>query len=486
MRFRQTPAFRWTALLAGALAWRLVLFVGAQGSDDLAYSRAAWSVAGGIAPVDQGIHGNRIGYVGFMGALYALFGAGSFTLVFLNLASSLAEVALARLIAREFLDDDGAWLAAVLVALLPVHVFYATEAHPDLPVAALTTLSALLFLRAKKAGSFGLYLASGLALGTAHLMKETAFMGLAALAALGGRPRRSALAVVAGFAAVVALEMLFFWSAAGDPLHRLRGTGAAQAQIMNSEFYLRTAPTFRRIAVDVPAMFFWPGDGNFAYFALLPLLAAGGAVLAWRRHDVPLRGPSVWALGQIALLTFWPVTLMPYRPAMVAFPRIFLVAAVPLAILAASFLRRIPFKGALPAFAAAALLSLGAALVLRGDARRESAGARMAHAATLDLPVVSDPRTIEFLRFYDGYRPGRPLRTWDQPPSTSPQYRVVNGIWLRNLRTWNDISPPPGFLDPGVAPFRTESIPGRLRLRSLLLGKVERVGEEELRIYRLP
>jgi len=28
MRFRQTAAFRWTALLAGALAWRRILFFG--------------------------------------------------------------------------------------------------------------------------------------------------------------------------------------------------------------------------------------------------------------------------------------------------------------------------------------------------------------------------------------------------------------------------------------------------------------------------
>jgi hypothetical protein len=486
MRFWQAPAFRWTALLAGALAWRLVLFVGAQGSDDLAYSRAAWTLAGGAVPVEQGIHGNRIGYVGVIGALYALFGAGSFALVFLNLAASVAEVALARLVAREFLDDGGAWLAAVLVALLPVHVFYATEAHPDLPLAALTTLSALLFLRARKSDALGLYLASGLALGAGHLVKETAFFGLAALAALGGRPRRRSLTVLAGFAAVVVLEMVFFWSAAGDPLHRLRGSGAQQAQIMTSEFYLRTAPTFRRLVADVPAMFFWPGNANFTYFSLLPLLALGGAVEAWRRRDVPLRGPAGWALGLAALLTFWPVTLLPYRPAMVAFPRIFLVAAVPLAILAASLLRRIPFRAAAPAFGASALLALGAALVLHGDGRRESAGARIAHAATRDLPVVSDPRTIEFLRLYDGYRPGRELRFWDAPAPAAPHYRVVNGIWIRNIRTWNGISPPAGFEDPGVAPLRTESIPGRLRLRSLLRGSIERVGTEELRIYKLP
>src|SRR5262245_57444912 len=147
MRFWQSAGFRWGALLGGALAWRLLLFVGAQGSDDLAYSEAAWSVSCLAFPANHGIHGARMGYVGTIGLLYGLFGAGTFSLVVLNLTASVAEVALARLVAREFLDDAGAWLAAILVAVLPAHVFYATEAHPDMPTAALTTLSALLFLR---------------------------------------------------------------------------------------------------------------------------------------------------------------------------------------------------------------------------------------------------------------------------------------------------------------------------------------------------
>lgn len=486
MRFWQAPAFRWTALLGGALAWRLLLFVGPQGSDDLAYSNAAWTVASGRFPLDQGIHGSRVGYVGTIGTIYALFGAGSFSLVLLNLAASMGEVALARLVARRFLDDAGAWLAAALVAVLPVHVFHATEAHPDMPAAALGTLSALFFLRAKDADRAGLFVLSGVALGAAHLMKETAFLGLAALAALGGRPRPRFLLVVGGFAAVVAAESLFFWAVSGDPLFRLRGVGLLQSAIMNSERYLQSAPTFRRLVLDVPAMLFWPGSGNYPYFALLPLLALGGAALAWRRGDGTLRGPMIWALAVTALLTFWPITLFPYRPAMVAFPRIFLVAAVPMTILAASLLRAIPAKAAGGLLVVMALAALGGSLILHADARRESAGARLAWSATRDLPVVADPRTIEFFRLYEGYAAGRLLRLWTAPAPDGPHYRVVNGLWIRNLSTWSGVRPPAGFEAPGVPAIRTESIPGRIRLRSLLRGRIERVGSETLAIYRLP
>ena len=486
MRFWHSPAFRWGALIGGALAWRLILFVGAQGSDDLAYSEAAWTISCGAFPANQGIHGARIGYVGIIGALYALFGAGTFSLVCFNLASSLAEVGLTRLVAREYLDDAGAWLAAALVAILPVHVFHATEAHPDVPTAALTTLSVLLFLRALKTDSVRGFLVSGAALGAAHWMKESAFMGLAALALLGGRPRPRALWAVAGFAGMVVLESCLFWAATGDPGYRIRTVRAMQGEIMNAGFYLQSAPTLRRLLLDVPLMFFWVGEGSFVHFALAPTLALVGAVWAWKRGDATLRGPILWAVSLLLLLTFWPIRLVPYRPAMVAFPRIFLVAAVPMAILAASALRRLPARGWAPVFGIVVAAGLAGALVLHSDGRRESAGARLAHPLTQDRPVVSDPRTIQFFRLYDGYFHHRSLVSWKSPTPAEPHYRVVNGVWIRNLRTWSGLHPPEGFGAPGVSPFRTEVIPGRIRLRSLLRGRVERVGTEELRIYRVP
>jgi 4-amino-4-deoxy-L-arabinose transferase-like glycosyltransferase len=486
MRLLGAPAARWTALLGGALAWRLILFVGAQGSDDLAYSEAAWTLASGHLPFDQGIHGLRIGYVGAIGALYALFGAGTFTLVLVNLVASVGEVALVRLLAREFLDESGAWLAALLVAILPVHVFHATEAHPDVPAAALTTLAALLFVRARKTDAVPFYLLSGVALGAAQLMKESSFLGLGALAALAGPFRLRALLPLAGFAAVEIVEAGFFWAAAGDPLLRIHRVKDMQSAIMGSEFYLSAAPTFRRLVIDVPAMFFWPGNGQFAFFGLLPLLAATGGVQALCRREAALRGPLLWAVGLTALIVFWPISIAPYRPAMVAFPRVFLPIAPPLAILAAGLLRKASPRVAGSAIAAVSVAALGGALLLHWDARRMSVAARIAHPATGDLAVVSDPRTLQFFRLFDGYKPCRPLVLWTDAAPGGPHYRVVNSLWIRNLREWNGTPAPPGFADPGVLPFRTETIPGRVRLGALLGGRIEHVGSEELRIFRMP
>jgi len=486
MRFWHSPAFRWGALLGGALAWRLLLFIGAQGSDDLAYSEAARSLARGSFPANPGIHGARLGYVGAIGFFYAVFGAGTFSLVCVNLAASVAEVAMSRIVARVFLDDGAAWLAAALVAILPVHVFHATEAHPDVPAAALTTLSVLLFLRALKSDSIRGFLLSGAALGAAHWMKESAFLGFAALAALGGRPRPRLLVVVAGFVAVVALESALFWAATGDPLYRVHTVRAMQSGIMSGENYLQSTPTFRRLVLDVPRMMFWPGEGSFTFFALLPILAAAGAAWGWKRRDAALRGPFLWGFSLILLLAIWPITLVPYRPAMVAFPRIFLVAAVPMAILAASVCRRLPLKRTVPLFGVVVACALAGALVLHSDGRRESAGARLAHSLTQDLPVVSDPRTVQLLALYDGYSLTRPLKSWIDPAPPGPHYRVVNGVWIRNLWTWDGIRPPAGFEDPGFPPIRAETVAGRIRLRSLLRGRLDRVGDEELRIYRIP
>jgi hypothetical protein len=194
----------------------------------------------------------------------------------------------------------------------------------------------------------------------------------------------------------------------------------------------------------------------------------------------------IWAAAVAFLLVVWPISLVPYRPAMVAFPRIFLVISVPLAILAASLLRAIPAKCSAAVLAAVLLVSIGGALILHSDGRRESAGARLAWPELRDRAVVSDPRTIQFFRLYDGYSSNRTLLSWDKPAPSGGHARVVNGIWIRNLWNWNQARPPAGFEDPGVPPTRTESIPGRIRLRPLLRGRLERLPPEELRIYLLP
>ena len=127
MRFWHSPAVRWSALLGGALAWRLLLFIGPQGSDDGVYSDMARDVLSGSHRIAADVFSTRMGYIGSIAASYGILGAGPFTLVLPNLVFSLAGIALAFRIAREFTDEAGAWRTAALLAIFPLDVFFATD-----------------------------------------------------------------------------------------------------------------------------------------------------------------------------------------------------------------------------------------------------------------------------------------------------------------------------------------------------------------------
>src|SRR6185503_2579901 len=110
----------------------------------------------------------------------------------------------------------------------------------------------------------------------------------------------------------------------------------------------------------------------------------------------------LWMAVLLLLLVFWPIRLVPYQPALRSHPRIFLIAEVPMAILAADLLKHRNVRTA-ALVAAFVLSSIASSILLRMDARRLTEGARLAYEK---LPpagtVVSDPRTTYLFRLYDG------------------------------------------------------------------------------------
>jgi hypothetical protein len=59
----------------------------------------------------------------------------------------------------------------------------------------------------------------------------------------------------------------------------------------------------------------------------------------------------------------------------------------------------------------------------------------------------------------------------------------MNGFWVERLRQWYRVEPPAGFL-PERPPDVDAAVPGRLRLRPLLRGRVERGAPDAVRIWR--
>jgi 4-amino-4-deoxy-L-arabinose transferase-like glycosyltransferase len=485
MQLGRSTAISWGLFLAAALAWRLLFFVGPQASDDGAYSAHADSILRGAFHPAPDIFSSRIGYLLCIAGSYAFLGAGAFSLILPSLLFSLAGIVLAYAVAREYLDEPGARRAAALTALLPLDVFFATEAHTDLPLAVLFSAAVLLFLRAKKSEGVRGFLLCGVVVGVAQLFKESAFFAFAGLAALTGRPRPREAWTFAGYGAVAALELLYYLAATGDPLYRIHTVSRFQDAAI-AEFYRSDVSSLSTIG-EALGQLVSPLSAGFPAFGLLPPLAFAGAAVVLAKKDPALRPVVFWTAALILLLVFWPIRLFPYRPALRSHARIFLIAELPLAILASSFLgslRRTPRIALLAAFGAAAVTGQ---VALHADARRLTEGARLAYARIPEgEPVVSDPRTIYLFRVYDGYRDRRPLLDYTQPAPPGPHVRVVNETWLRRSRDWYGQEPPAGFERPTPAPIFTGTIPGRRHLRSLLRGHAEPPAADEVRVYRIP
>ncbi len=168
-------------------------------------------------------------------------------------------------------------------------------------------------------------------LGAAHLVKESAFFGLAALTAVGGRPRRQDALVPAGFAAVVLLESGFYAAATGDPLFRINAIRTVQTSVMEA-LMTSEISTASRLSGALESMLL-PWGAGFPFFGLGWPAALGGAAMILVKKERALYSPVTWLVATTLLLLFWPITVRPYRPAMMAHPRIFHVALAPMAVL---------------------------------------------------------------------------------------------------------------------------------------------------------
>jgi hypothetical protein len=341
----------------------------------------------------------------------------------------------------------------------------------------------LVVLRAKDAGTWRSFLAAGLLLGAGHLVKESAFFGFAALAAVAGRPRRIWGWAAAGFLAVVLAECLFYLAATGDPLFRVHAIRTMQTEDIDAMLSEVSVPG--RLLASVAGLFV-PGTGAWVFFGPLPLLALAGAVLAWRRREAGLRPAAVWTGVVLALLLFWPITLWPYRPALRAPARIFLAVEIPLAALAASLLARLKRPANWAVAAAAVAVAVPCSWAIHADARRHSAGAALAYRhLPPGLPVITDPRTKPLFRLFDGYRNPNRWLTWSDPPVAGSHLRVVNQRGLSMDREWGGAPPPSGFVGKEGETVFEGSVPGRLRLRGLLAGRAERGASESVAVYRI-
>jgi hypothetical protein len=422
---RLAPYAALLAILGFALWLRLHAYGGlvfGWGDDDYRYALAARNLAFGHGELTGGADAYtlRVVFLAPVAAALSLFGLGDQQATLWPLLCSLGAVAATFGLGRCLF---GAWtgaMAALIVAALPLSVWWATRLRPDevQPVFMVGAMWAFCAAQGRAGrGDAWRYAVAGGLLALGYFVRESALLLLAVFAVMtwrGPRPRRRAALWTALGVATPLLAMAGLLVATGhDPLLFARTSSGAASQrglwegITQSDTY----------AQDFVAGLADPDDLEFGFSALA---LAGIAIALWRRRR-----------GHLVLLAYAGVVYLYYETlatmAVYRNDRYLTVLAAPLALLGAAALAELRGRARLAAPAVlAGLVVIGvgnAATRQRADLRErtvdEVADARRALDRRRVGPVLATDYVwhakLEWLRAPRG-------RRFDLPDFADPAF----------------------------------------------------------------
>ena len=320
------------AIAALAIGW-----VGFIASDDSLYHAGAmrWVTDGPSPGIDH--WSTRFPLIVGFAAAIRLLGDGFAAFDAISVFWYAALLAVTTGFARSIGGPRAGWIAAILIATMPVIVSHASTVSCDLAEAFFLIAGAWL-LCAAGADRAGLAraIAAGLCFGMAILCRETALLALVAFGPLFvlGRPvdRRLLIAAGLGIALVLGGEMLFQHAMTGDALHRY---GLAfnhddlidRAANLEGNFLLHPA-------ID-PLLVLLVNDD----FGLLFWLAGAGLALGAMRGLAPEGRRRLAVVAAMALANFLIVAVLYHK--LVLNPRYFTLPALVAALVLALWLARL-------------------------------------------------------------------------------------------------------------------------------------------------
>lgn len=329
--FRSLLPLLGIASLAAAALW--IGWVGFVFSDDVSYHQGAlrWLTDPPFAGVDHWT--TRFPLVLSLAAAIALLGDGLPALAATSLFWYAATVAAGTVLARRIGGERAGWIAAALLATMPLVATSGTVVNCDLPEAVFLIAGLQLLTGPDRPRHAVL---AGLSFGAAILSRETALLALAGLAVpfVIGRPlpRRTLLLAAVAAAALLGAEMLFQYALTGDPLHRYQLAFHHDSTISradNLEGNLLVHPL-----IDPLVVLFV----NNEFGLLFPLAAA--ALLAGAARGLPPESRrALLPLAAMAASGFLLVALLGGK--LVLNPRYFTLGALCAAILVAIWLGRL-------------------------------------------------------------------------------------------------------------------------------------------------
>ena len=298
-------------ILVLAFVLRLVFFTGLTGSDDTVYVLRGLETASGLWRPTQNVGQLRYGVNLPIAAFVAAFGVNLVSVHAWSMLCSLSEIALVFLLGLRMWGLRAAGLAALVMAVTPLHVHAGGRALADAPLAMFITLAFVAFYFAER-GRVLLYGVAGLAIGFAWWIKPPAIIFAAAFLLYAALTRRWRLRwgwVALGAAAAIALEWAMFGIKFGDPLYAVH----ASLNAISTEFVQTDAPWgvhaafyyFRQMFLDGRDMALAPA---FALLAVIALVRGKSA-----RNLAGAGYVLLWCLSLLALFSFAPYSFSPFK-----------------------------------------------------------------------------------------------------------------------------------------------------------------------------
>ena len=380
--------WHWVQVLGLAVLVRLLGYSGYFGSDEVTYTEYAFKLAAGNWAVSDYVGANRLGVNLPVAAFAWLFGQGEWAAAAYSMLCSLLEVALVAGVGARLVGARAAWLAALVLACLPLHAHLAGRMMADAPLAMAMTACFLFFARGEHRGRALHYALAGVAAGWSFWIKPHALIYVLVLLSYPLVFRRFNprwLWVVGGFAVLVLVNCaLFGW---------LTGRFFYMFEIVlnrHGSGYLET-DVARGLAHDSIGFYATYLFGKVHHTWLLGPLALVGLVLSRRaalRQQSPGAGFVVfWGLGLLLVLSAMPVKLDPltFVPKQTNYMTMF---AAPLALLAGLALSRLQHRRLGWAMAAVVLPSIALTLLLQASITVFTANAKAIVAFARERPAT--------------------------------------------------------------------------------------------------
>jgi 4-amino-4-deoxy-L-arabinose transferase-like glycosyltransferase len=304
------------AILSLAFGMRLWFFVGFTSGDELGYYHFSYDASKGLLSHAENFHATRIGVIYPTALSYILFGVNGFSSNALPFVMGMLSVLLVFFLGRLLFGDRVGLIAAFLMSIYPVQVFYSTVLYPDLPSAFLVALSVYVFFLAEKEHlkiGYG-YLAVGFLVGVAYLMKELSVVifSFFGVYVLWKRRLKWDLAwIVVGFALVLSIELAYYWAYENNAFYRyteVHDGGSAYMEPLYPNYF--GEKLLLRLFVHYPYFLLMDVLSRFFYvFLFFPAVVY--AFLNKKKGVYPL---LLWAILPFALLNFGSASLNEYLP----------------------------------------------------------------------------------------------------------------------------------------------------------------------------